>query len=93
MKSLVQKNLKTASILSTIAAASVFLMACKQATAPLANSQQPPTAQASDETHSPVLGAQTTDQAVMNEGAQLNTLGQDSTATDKSFNDQSINVN
>ena len=87
------KTLKTAAVVTALSTASILLMGCKQETAPLATSQQPAEATASDEAHSPVLGAQTTDQAVINEGAQLNSLHQDSTATDQSFSDQPITVN
>lgn len=39
---------------------------------------------------SPTVAAQDTNQAVTNEGAQLNTLNKDSTSIDQSFNDQAV---
>jgi hypothetical protein len=40
-----------------------------------------------------VVKAQTTDQAVTNEGSEMKQLDKESTTVDQSFNDQQINVN
>ncbi len=92
--------LKVGLAVSGLAVASFLLAGCKPSTpAPstsgtsdISGSANTGYQQTNTTAPSPLVKAQTTDQAVVSEGTQINTLNQNSTSVDQSLNDQQINV-